>query len=37
VKLTAHRLDQVLHGELDDFTSALQEEERRRALAAAAG
>jgi peptide chain release factor 1 len=35
VKLTAHRLDQVLQGELDDFTDALQAEERRRALAAA--
>jgi peptide chain release factor 1 len=35
IKLTAHRLDQVLEGELDDFTEALQAEERRRALAAA--
>ena len=32
VKLTEHRLDQVLNGELDAFTQALQEEERRRAL-----
>ena len=36
VKLTAHRLDQVLQGELDDFTDALQAEERRQALAVAA-
>jgi peptide chain release factor 1 len=35
VKLTVHRLDQVLQGELDDFTNALQAEERSRALAAA--
>jgi peptide chain release factor 1 len=35
VKLTAHRLDQVLQGELDDFTDALQAEERRQALAVA--
>jgi len=33
IKLTVHRLDQVLEGELDDFTEALQSEERRRALA----
>jgi peptide chain release factor 1 len=37
VKLTVHRLDQVLEGELDDFTDALQAEERSQALAAAAG
>jgi peptide chain release factor 1 len=36
IKLTAHRLDQVLEGELDDFTDALQAEDRRRALAATA-
>jgi peptide chain release factor 1 len=30
VKLTAHRLDAVLGGELQEFTGALQEEERRR-------
>jgi peptide chain release factor 1 len=36
IKLTAHRLDQVLQGELDEFTDALQAEERRRALAVAA-
>jgi len=35
IKLTAHRLDQVLQGELDEFTDALQAEERRRALAVA--
>jgi peptide chain release factor 1 len=35
VKLTAHRLEQVLQGQLDDFTDELQAEERRRALAAA--
>jgi peptide chain release factor 1 len=32
VKLTLHRLDAVLDGDLQDFTQALQEEERRRAL-----
>jgi peptide chain release factor 1 len=32
VKLTEHRLDQVLAGELDSFTEALQAEERRLAL-----
>jgi len=32
VKLTEHRLEQVLGGELDAFTDALQEEERRLAL-----
>jgi len=32
VKLTEHRLEQILGGELDAFTQALQEEERRRAL-----
>ena len=37
IKLTVHRLDQVLQGELDEFTDALQAEERRRALAVAAG
>jgi peptide chain release factor 1 len=35
-KLTLHRLDGVLGGELDDFTEALAAEERRRALEAAA-
>ena len=32
VKLTQHRLDAILEGELDDFTEALAAEERRRAL-----
>jgi peptide chain release factor 1 len=36
IKLTVHRLDAVLGGELDDFTEALAGEERRRALEAAA-
>ena len=36
VKVTAHRLDGVLDGELDEFTEALSAEERRRALEAAA-
>jgi peptide chain release factor 1 len=35
-KLTLHRLDGILGGELDDFTEALVAEERRRALEAAA-
>jgi peptide chain release factor 1 len=35
IKLTVHRLDQVLQGELDEFTEALQAEERRLALTAA--
>jgi peptide chain release factor 1 len=35
VKLTAHQLDRVLEGELDEFTEALQAEERRRKLEAA--
>ena len=32
IKLTAHRLDQVLQGDLGEFTEALQAEVRRRAL-----
>jgi peptide chain release factor 1 len=32
VKLTVHRLDQVLQGDLDEFTETLTAEERRRAL-----
>jgi peptide chain release factor 1 len=32
IKLTVHRLDQILQGELDEFTEALSAEERRRAL-----
>jgi peptide chain release factor 1 len=35
VKHTVHRLDQVLDGDLEEFTEALQAEERRRALEAA--
>jgi peptide chain release factor 1 len=34
VKHTVHRLDQILDGDLDEFTDALQAEERRRALEA---
>jgi peptide chain release factor 1 len=32
IKLTAHRLDAILEGELDEFTDALVAEERRQAL-----
>jgi peptide chain release factor 1 len=32
IKLTTHRLDQVLQGDLDDYTDALTADERRRAL-----
>jgi peptide chain release factor 1 len=32
IKLTTHRLDQVLQGDLDEYTDALMAEERRRAL-----
>jgi peptide chain release factor 1 len=32
IKLTVHRLDQILNGELDEFTEALAAEERRRLL-----
>ena len=32
IKLTVHRLDQILQGDLDQFTEALAAEERRRAL-----
>jgi peptide chain release factor 1 len=32
IKLTAHRLDAILEGELDEFTEALAAEERRQAL-----
>jgi peptide chain release factor 1 len=35
IKLTLHRLDRVLEGELDEITDALQAEDRRQALAAA--
>jgi peptide chain release factor 1 len=32
IKLTAHNLDEVLAGSLDDFTTALQSDEKRRRL-----
>jgi len=32
IKLTTHRLDQILQGDLDEYTDALTNEERRRAL-----
>src|SRR5437764_2210605 len=32
IKLTVHQLDRILQGELDEFTSALATEDRRRAL-----
>jgi peptide chain release factor 1 len=35
IKLTVHRLDNVLEGELEEFTDALQAEDRSRALASA--
>jgi len=31
IKLTAHQLDRILQGELDEFTTALSTEDRRRA------
>ena len=34
IKLTTHRLDQVLQGDLNEYTEALTAEERRRALEA---
>ncbi|MGZ4340461.1 MAG: peptide chain release factor-like protein, partial [Gaiellaceae bacterium] len=34
IKLTTHRLDQVLQGDLDEYTEALTSEERRRSLEA---
>jgi len=36
IKLTVHNLDQVLEGDLDEITSALQADERRRRLEAQA-
>src|ERR687892_314702 len=36
IKLTVHRLEAVLDGDLDDFTEALTSEDRRRALETAA-
>ena len=35
IKHTVHRLDQILDGDLEEFTDALQSEERRQALEAA--
>ena len=32
IKLTAHQLDRILEGELDEFTEALTDEDRRRQL-----
>jgi peptide chain release factor 1 len=32
IKLTAHQLDRILQGELEEFTTALSTEDRRRAL-----
>ena len=32
IKLTEHRLDQIVDGDLGEFTEGLQAEERRRAL-----
>jgi peptide chain release factor 1 len=34
IKLTVHQLDRILQGELDEFTDALTQDERRRALGA---
>ena len=36
IKLTVHNLDQVLEGELDEITAALQADEKRRRLEAQA-
>ncbi len=36
IKLTVHRLDQILAGDLEEYTEALAAEERRQALEAAA-
>jgi len=35
IKLTAHRLDQILNGDLEEFTEAIQAEDRRLSLEAA--
>ena len=35
IKLTAHRLDQILDGDLAEFTEAIQAEDRRLSLEAA--
>ena len=37
MNLTVHNLDEVLAGELDQFTAALQADEKRRRLAEQAG
>jgi peptide chain release factor 1 len=37
IKLTAHRLDQILDGDLEEFTEAIQAEDRRLSLEAAGG
>lgn len=37
IGLTTHNLDRVLAGDLTEFTEALQADEKRRKLAAAAG
>src|SRR6476646_926456 len=37
IKLTAHRLDQILDGDLEEFTEAIAAEDRRRALEATSG
>jgi peptide chain release factor 1 len=37
IKLTQHNLDEILQGELDGFTSALQADEKRRGLEDASG
>jgi peptide chain release factor 1 len=37
IKLTQHNLEQVLEGELDGFTGALQADEKRRKLEAQGG
>jgi peptide chain release factor 1 len=36
IKLTLHRLEPILQGDLDEFTEAMTAEDRRRALEAAA-
>ena len=36
IKLTVHNLDQILEGQLDEFTAALQSDEKRRRLEAQA-
>jgi peptide chain release factor 1 len=36
IKFTAHNLDQVLQGDLDEFTAALTDDEKRRRLEAQA-